>query len=65
MVSHAAIIKQFVFFPRKALVGLQVSTEALPVQQIEGSLLRRASEILAYLNDWVNRKENEGSSLEV
>jgi hypothetical protein len=61
MVSRAAIIKQFFFFARKADVGLQVSTAALPVLQTE----RRAAEILAYLNDWVSRKESEGSSIEV
>jgi hypothetical protein len=60
MVSRAAIIKQFVFSPRKAHVGLQVSAAALPVQQID----RWSAEILAYLNDWVDRRESEGSSLE-
>jgi hypothetical protein len=48
------------FLSKKAHVGLQVSAAALPVQQIE----RRAAEILAYLNDWVSRRESEGSSLE-
>ena len=64
MVSHAAVIKRFIFSPRKAHVGLQVSAAAaaatLPVQQID----RRAAEILAYLNDWVSRRESEGSSRE-
>jgi len=60
MVSRAAVIKQFVFSPRKAHVGLQVSAAALPVQQID----RRAAEILAYLNDCVSRRESEGSSFE-
>jgi hypothetical protein len=60
MVSRAAIIKQFVFCHRKAAVGLQVSAVALPVRRID----RRAAEILASLNDWVSRRESEGSSLE-
>jgi hypothetical protein len=60
MVSRAAIIKQFLFSPRKADVGLQVSAAALPVQQID----RRAAQILAYLNDRVSRRESEGASLE-
>jgi len=60
MVSRAAIIKQFVFCHRKAAVGLQVSAAALPVRPID----RRAAEILACLNDWVSRRESEGSSLE-
>jgi len=60
MVSRAAVIKQFVFSPRKAHVGLQVSAAALPVQQID----RRAAEILAYLNDYVSRRESDESSLE-
>jgi hypothetical protein len=60
MVSRAAIIKQFVLFPRKAAVGLQVSAASLPVQQVA-----RGAEILAYMNDWLSRKESEGSSAEV